>query len=187
MKEEYVYLVKQTQPECNFNDTTIGIYSDMDVAINMARNYNAVYGANCVFDENHDFVERTGVGDPHYYTVGRMKIIGKPLFDYDKADDFMDTVILNMDKKYENDEFEEGYQEAIDYFENEVLNYFDEECPDLRCEVMEWEDDDSIALVAMNQTLCQLGFEYQFISWFEKRWNDSNFLVLVMKRLEHVG
>lgn len=187
MKDKYVYLVKQTQPECDYHNTTVAVYSDKETAKNVARNFNATYGANCVFDENYDFVELNCNGDPHYYTVEKIKVREKPLVDYDKADDFMDSVILDIDKKYEEDEFEEGYQEGVDYFENEVLNYFDKEYPDLRCEIMEWEDDNNIDMVAIIQTLCQLGAEYQFVTYFEKNWNDSNFLVLVMKRLDNVG
>ena len=106
MKDKYVYLVKQTQPDCDFNDTTIGVYSDKETAVNLARNYNAVYGENCVFDENYDFVEINCNGDPHYYTVEKIKVREKPIVDYDKADDFMDLVILEIDKKYEDIEAE---------------------------------------------------------------------------------
>lgn len=104
-----------------------------------------------------------------------------PLINFDKFEEFLDSLINTIEEKYTNDEFGEGYQEAIDYFENEVLEYCDDNYPDLKCQVMEWEDDDYVDILAVITTLCQLGEEYQFVGFFDKNWNDSNFLVLVMK------
>lgn len=71
---KYVWLVRQTEPENDFQNETIGVFTDEQTAINLARKLNQKYGENCVFDNNWDFVEFNYDGDPIYYDVDRQKI-----------------------------------------------------------------------------------------------------------------
>jgi len=45
-----VWLVKQTQPFAGYEDTTIGVFSNEDAAIQSMNNLNAEYGSE---DEEH--------------------------------------------------------------------------------------------------------------------------------------
>lgn len=55
--KKYVYLVKQTQPDDEYQSTTIYVCTDKNEAIRRARILNKEYGTTdiCDFDENWDF------------------------------------------------------------------------------------------------------------------------------------
>lgn len=74
---EYVYLVRQTQPRCDYINTTIYVMTDKDKAIEYARELNKEYGACCKFTDEYDFIEMDEeyyFDDVHYYDVETMKI-----------------------------------------------------------------------------------------------------------------
>lgn len=72
---EQVYLVKQTQPSCDYIRTTIYVYTDEQDAIDVARKLNKEYGMNCSFTEEGDFEcvnDDVYFDDVHYYEVEAM-------------------------------------------------------------------------------------------------------------------
>ena len=69
-----VWLVKQTQPDEGYYETTIYVCSSFKRAQEYARTLNKEYGAHCVFDENWDFVEYDLKGEPHYYEIEEMAV-----------------------------------------------------------------------------------------------------------------
>lgn len=74
---EYVYLVRQTQPEEDYNNYTIAVYTDEQDAIALSRKLNKEYGYGVRFDENYDYVESEDDYDYdniHYYDVDKKTI-----------------------------------------------------------------------------------------------------------------
>lgn len=74
---EAVYLIKQTQPEEEYYQRTIYVYTDKDEAIKVCRKLNKEYGDHdtCVFNKQGDFVkvnEDYYYDDAHYYEVEEM-------------------------------------------------------------------------------------------------------------------
>lgn len=67
--KKYVWLVRQTQPSNGYNAYPIAVYDEQRNAVSLARRLNKVYGENCVFDEDWDFVEYDMQDDPCYYDV----------------------------------------------------------------------------------------------------------------------
>ena len=73
-KQMYIYVVRQTQPACDYQDTAIAAFTNERTATRLARKLNQEYGENCVFDDDWDFVEYDMQGDPHYYDVETIKL-----------------------------------------------------------------------------------------------------------------
>ena len=69
MNKKMLYTVNQTQPEAEYQDTTIAIFSNKQDAISLARKLNQEYGSGCVFNDVWDFVEYNMQDNPHFYTV----------------------------------------------------------------------------------------------------------------------
>jgi hypothetical protein len=70
---ECVYLVRQTQPEEDYRNTTIYVFTDKRDATKEARKLNKEYGQGCIFNDKGDFVEvdyeDSYVDGVHYYDV----------------------------------------------------------------------------------------------------------------------
>ena len=70
-----VFIVCQTQPDCEIEGVPIAVYSDEKLARKLARKLNKVYGAECDFTRLGDFCSVNGCYDCcHYYTVERTTI-----------------------------------------------------------------------------------------------------------------
>ena len=67
-KNTCVYVVKQYQPQEDYNGEIIYIYTNEEDAIQAARNLNKTYGENCIFDMDGDH-EQTLNEDCHFYLV----------------------------------------------------------------------------------------------------------------------
>lgn len=77
-----LYLVKQTQPDENYQETTIYVCSDKEEATRRARKLNKLYGQGCIFSEDGDFeevdYEDSYVEGVHYYEVEAIQL-DKPM------------------------------------------------------------------------------------------------------------
>ena len=70
-----VYVVCQTQPDCEIENVPIAVYTDERQARKLARALNKQYGAECDFTKRGDFCSVNGCYDCcHYYTVERVEI-----------------------------------------------------------------------------------------------------------------
>ena len=75
-----LYMVRQTQPFENYEDTTIAIYDNIEQANELARKLNKEYGTTdiCEFDENWDFIGFYDVAgcveSLHYYDVESIEL-----------------------------------------------------------------------------------------------------------------
>lgn len=71
----FVYVVCQTQPDCEIEGIPIAVYSDEKQANKLARRLNKQYGAECDFTKRGDFCSVNGCYDLcHYYQVIRTPI-----------------------------------------------------------------------------------------------------------------
>lgn len=68
-----VYVVRQTQLECGYENTAIAVFDDEATATKLARALNKEYGFGCIFDDDWDFVEYE-LDDCHYYDVDSMEL-----------------------------------------------------------------------------------------------------------------
>lgn len=70
---ECVYLVRQTQPDEDYRNTTIYVFTDKQDAVKEARKLNKEYGMGCIFSDKGDFIEvdydDSYVEGVHYYDV----------------------------------------------------------------------------------------------------------------------
>ena len=73
-----IFLVRQTQPDEEYYQTTIYVCSKEDEAIRRARELNKRYGCGCIFSDEGDFEEvdydDSYVDGVHYYDVESMTI-----------------------------------------------------------------------------------------------------------------
>ena len=72
-----VYLVKQTQPSCDYDNQTIYVCSTFERATEYARKLNKKFGQHCQFDEDWDFIDVDDSYDwdnVHFYTVESMTV-----------------------------------------------------------------------------------------------------------------
>lgn len=79
MEKKYLYVVNQTQPYENYEQTTIAVFTDEADALKLARALNKEYGDTdvCEFDDDWDFVEIKDDGDTeyaHYYEVDSVEL-----------------------------------------------------------------------------------------------------------------
>ena len=69
-ERKFLYMVRQTQPCCCYEDRTIAIYSDFKKALELSRRLNKEYAKNVIIDKNYDYVRDDGFDyDIHYYDV----------------------------------------------------------------------------------------------------------------------
>jgi hypothetical protein len=68
-KNTCVYVVKQFQPQENYNGDIIYTYTKEEDAVKAARNLNKTYGDNCIFDMNGDYEETLNEENCHFYLV----------------------------------------------------------------------------------------------------------------------
>ena len=79
--KKYVYLVRQTQPDDNYNEKTIAVYENKETAVELARQLNKEYGHGVRFDENYDYIEDDDDYDydlVHYYDVESQEVNPNP-------------------------------------------------------------------------------------------------------------
>lgn len=83
-----VYLVKQTQPSCDYDNQTIYVCSTLEKANEYAQRLNKKFGANCQFDEDWNFIDVDDSyywDDVHFYSVESMKV-DEDLIIFDEED-----------------------------------------------------------------------------------------------------
>lgn len=67
-----VWIVMQTQTECDYYDYPIAVYTNEDDAYKLARKLNKKYGFGCEFSAKGDYQDdKEECESRHYYTVGR--------------------------------------------------------------------------------------------------------------------
>lgn len=72
MNKKYVWVVKQTQAECDYREYPIAVYDNEQDATDVARALNKRYGRGCEFTPDWDYDEDANdfeYDDTHYYTV----------------------------------------------------------------------------------------------------------------------
>lgn len=108
-KTKYVYVVKQYQPEADYDGETIYVYTKEENAVQAARNLNKTYGKGCNFSIEGDFENYIDYYLSHYYTVESI---------------IMDDHIPELEKYY--DEFvietNTGYVAKKDMYTNNIDN-----------------------------------------------------------------
>lgn len=99
----------------------------------------------------------------------------------ENLDSFLFKTTQNIDEKYCNGDFEEGYQQAIETFENAIIDFFKRNNPELICKVIEYdtERDDCIELMT---NICESIKDYKLENFFTTGWNDSYFCILLLKK-----
>lgn len=95
---------------------------------------------------------------------------------------FLEETTNELDKMYNEDEFRDGYAEAIELFKNSVLRFFENIKPELDCKVLEFDaeyDDDTLNIIEC------IGTELKgrtIIDYYTTIWNDSYFFILLLKK-----
>lgn len=71
METKYVWVVKQTQAQCDYRDYPIAVYDNEQDALDVARALNKRYGQGYEFTPDWDCDEECDeeYDDTHYYTV----------------------------------------------------------------------------------------------------------------------
>lgn len=71
-----VWIVLQTQAECDYREYPIAVFTDEDDAYELSRALNKRYGRGCRFTTNWDYDQDNTdeYDDTHYYTVGRYEL-----------------------------------------------------------------------------------------------------------------
>lgn len=72
--KKYIYLVRQTQPIDYYDQKTIAVFDNFEMARDLARKLNKEYGCGCVFDDDWDFVELDDADNLHYYDVDEQEL-----------------------------------------------------------------------------------------------------------------
>lgn len=97
-------------------------------------------------------------------------------------DNFLDRTIDDIEEMYNNDEFRDGYAEAVETFKNAVLDYAEENFADnTECKVLEFDPDyDNIIDIAEYIAMEVKG--KKTIDYITTTWNDSTFLILLLEK-----
>ena len=75
MDNKVVWIVSQTQAECDYRNYPIAVFTDEEDAYRLSRALNQRYGRGCRFTANWDFdQDDEEFDDTHYYTVGRYEL-----------------------------------------------------------------------------------------------------------------
>ena len=70
-----VWVVMQTQTECDYYEYPIAVYTHEDDAYRLSRKLNKKYGRGCWLSPKGDYQDdKDECEDRHYYTVGRYKL-----------------------------------------------------------------------------------------------------------------
>lgn len=99
----------------------------------------------------------------------------------DLISDFIDKTLNDVSEMYSNDEFRDGYAEAVETIKNAFHDFFEETQPDVDCKVLEFDPD-------YNNTLDILEYMGEEVKgrtvkdYFTTSWNDSYFCILLLKK-----
>lgn len=97
-------------------------------------------------------------------------------------EEFLDKTIDDISEMYSNDEFRDGYAEAVETFKNAILDYAEENFADnTSCRVLEF-DPDYDSMVDMIDYICMEVKGKKTIDYMTTSWNDSTFLILLLEK-----
>lgn len=99
----------------------------------------------------------------------------------DEFDAFLEKTLSEVSDMYANDEFRDGYNEAVETFKNAVYDYFENNYPDADCKVLECDAD----YYSLSDIMEYIGEEVKgktIIDYRTTGWNDSVFLILKLKK-----
>lgn len=96
--------------------------------------------------------------------------------------EFIDRTADEVNTMYCNDEFRDGFCEAVDTFKNAIYDYIQENIdPDLNCKIIEYdgEYDDAIEIAT---TLCEELKGYKIEEYFTAEFNDVHFFIFLLSK-----
>lgn len=100
----------------------------------------------------------------------------------DKFYSFLDKTLNDIDEMYNNDEFRDGYSEAVETLKNAILNYFEENNPDLECRIIEC-DSDYDDITNVYEYICEELKNHTLIDYCTTSWNlSSYFCIMLIKK-----
>lgn len=100
----------------------------------------------------------------------------------DLIQEFIDKTADEVDTMYCNDEFRDGFCEAVDAFKNAVYDYIQENIePNQTCKIIEYdgEYDDAIEIAT---TLCEELKGYKIEEYFTSEFNDVHFFIFLLSK-----
>lgn len=95
--------------------------------------------------------------------------------------EFINKTADEVDIMYCNDEFRDGFCEAVDAFKNAVCNYINENIePEQSCKIIEYdgEYDDAIEITT---TLCEELKGFKIIEYFTAEFNEVHFFIFILE------
>lgn len=99
----------------------------------------------------------------------------------DLISSFIDKTFDEVSIMYNNDEFRDGYAEAIETIKNAFYNFFAENQPDVDCKVLEF-DTDYIDIIEILEYMGEEVKGRTVKDYFTISWNDSYFCILLLKK-----
>ena len=100
----------------------------------------------------------------------------------DWFEEFIDKTADEVGTMYKNDEFRDGFDEAIDTFKNAVYDYMQENISEKQlCKIIEYdgEYDDAIDIAT---TLCEELKSYTVIDYYTAEFYEVHFFIFILEK-----
>lgn len=99
----------------------------------------------------------------------------------DITEKFLEDTLNEIEEMYNNDEFRDGYAEAVELLKNSIIRFYEDIKPELDCKVLEFDPDyDGVVDILEN-----IGEEIKgrtIDNYFTTSWNNSYFIIFLLKK-----